>query len=86
MNFFGKSSYLFNTIAGFTEEVHMTLKLPNNSLMHAYYEIGTINFDRVDVEGSVIGIVQQISPDFRELSVLRIGPAINQRRYWYLND
>ena len=75
-----KDIYSIEQISGFTEEVHISLSCVDKIIKHVFYEIGTINFEKINSEGNIIGIVQQISSDFKELSILRIGPAPNQRR------
>ena len=60
------------------EEIHLVHTV-GGSKFQAYYQLGRLAFESVS-STVVLGAVVNISEDFRELSVLRMGPDKGQRR------
>lgn len=60
------------------EEINLTFQ-DAGRLTEIVFQIGRLNFEHVSSGGVILGIVVQIDPDFRECSLLRIGPSKGQK-------
>jgi hypothetical protein len=66
------------------EEIHMVHEL-NGKKSQAYYQLGRIAFESVATT-VVLAAVVNISEDFKEMSILRMGPEKGQRRLYHLRS
>lgn len=55
----------------------------NGKRKSVYYQIGKTSFEDVTASSVILAAVVHISPDFTELSILRMGPEKGQRRYFF---
>jgi hypothetical protein len=66
------------------EEIHVTF-IQNGKPSTTCFVLGQINFEKVDSTGVIIGVVVQAEDNFKECSLLRLGPTKGQKRYTYNN-
>lgn len=45
-----------------------------------YHHLGKLNFEAVSSKGTIVSIIVHVDRDFKEFSVLRVGPVKHQRR------
>mmetsp|Transcript_24717 Transcript_24717/g.36438 ORF Transcript_24717/g.36438 Transcript_24717/m.36438 type:complete len:544 (-) Transcript_24717:141-1772(-) len=60
------------------EEFHVVHEV-GNKRKQCYYQLGKINFESITSSVAILASVVHISPDFKEVSILRMGPDKGQR-------
>ena len=71
---------IIDQLTGIAEEIHIchTVKKQES---HVYYQIGKMNMEHVSKESVIVSVIVHVASDFKEFSVLRMGPCKGQRRY-----
>lgn len=64
----------------FLWQIHFVHDAESSSPTTVYHHLGKLNFETIAGKSVVVSIIVHVDRDFKEFSVLRIGPAKHQRR------
>lgn len=64
------------------EEINLSYVRKNVSINKAL-QVGTLNFEQVEAQEIILSIVQNIDENFKEFTLVRLGPRCGQSRFIY---
>jgi hypothetical protein len=74
-----KQVFRVTQVSALFDEIHFSHDAEGPAPETVYHHLGKLNFESIATKGVVVSIIVHVDGDFKEFSVLRIGPEKHQR-------